>query len=123
MAAPLLIVTNSGTPLEVVTAPCPPVVISNNQPPVEILISGSGPAGPQGIQGPIGPTGPSGGNYYHQQMVPSSTWTIVHSLGYRPAVTTFDTQNDEIEGEVVHTDVNTVVVNFSVSVGGTAVLS
>jgi hypothetical protein len=79
--------------------------------------------GVQGPPGPAGPAGTSGGSFAFTQMSPGVSWTINHNLGYRPAVTTFDTGGDEIVGRVVHTSVNQAVVHFSVGVSGTAHLS
>jgi len=37
-----------------------------------------------GPPGPPGSGGGEGGNYVHTQSIPSSSWTITHSLGLRP---------------------------------------
>lgn len=82
---------------------------------------------PAGIPGPPGPEGPPGsgvgGSYVHTQMVAANTWLITHSLGFRPQVSTFDTSDDEIEGEVTHIDVNSLTVDFNTNVSGVAYLS
>ena len=106
---------------------CSPVVVVNGQPPVQILISGTGPVGPigpAGPTGPAGPVGPGGGSYFHTQMTPSDTWTIVHNLGYRPAVTATDTQGELISGNLSYSvPLTTVVLTFSVPIAGEAALS
>ncbi len=38
-----------------------------------------------GIQGPPGIDGVTAASYAHTQSTPSSTWTINHNLGFRPA--------------------------------------
>lgn len=82
---------------------------------------------PTGLPGPQGPPGPPGsgvgGSYVHTQMVADNTWSITHSLGFRPQVSTFDTSDDEIEGEVTHIDVNSLTVDFNTNVSGVAYLS
>lgn len=86
----------------------------------------TGEAGPAGAQGPIGPPGPAGvdsGFYRHSQAAPAATWSIVHGLGYKAAVTTVDSADQVIYGDVTYIDDNTVQVEFGVPVGGYAYLS
>lgn len=82
----------------------------------------SGPAGPIGPEGPEGPAGPSTGDlaYRHQQLSPSSVWTINHNLGKRPSVDSFDSSYDEIWGDEAHVDDNTMTITFSAATGGEA---
>ena len=81
-----------------------------------------GPPGPQGPPGPGGGGG-SGGSYTHTQMVASALWTIAHNLGYRPAVTVYDTASDQIWGDVDHVDVNNLTIAFSSAISGSAYMS
>jgi hypothetical protein len=59
-------------------------------------------------------------NYTHDQQAASSSWTINHNLGRNVSVTVIDTANNEIEGDVVHTNANAVVVSFSAPFSGKA---
>lgn len=70
--------------------------------------------------GPQGPPGPSGVAYTHTQQTPSLTWTINHNLGIKPSVELLNTGSQEIEGDVVHTSSNQVVVNFNTAIAGGA---
>ena len=61
------------------------------------------------------PIATSAGSYTHTQSTPSSTWTIVHGLGYNPAgVKVWDSANEEWEpASVSYPDLNTVVLDFA----------
>jgi hypothetical protein len=90
----------------------------------------SGPAGAVGPQGPAGPQGPQGipGTtptiaYTYTQNTVSSTWSITHSLNYKPNVTTTDASGFTIEGEVSYTTLNTVTITFGIATTGFAYLS
>lgn len=80
-----------------------------------------------GSQGPIGPTGPAGpvggGSYNFTQAVPSLVWTIIHNLGFKPNVETFDNYNDQVEGDLIHVSINQCTITFSYQTTGTAILS
>lgn len=83
-----------------------------------------GETGPQGDTGPEGPPGTASGFYRHSQAVPSTLWTIVHNMGYQPAVTTVDSANEVVYGDVIYIDDGvTVQVEFGVPFGGHAYLS
>lgn len=69
----------------------------------------SGPPGPPGAPGPPG----SLTSYTHEQILPASTWTIVHNLGFRPSIQVFDSAGGEAEGTVAHLDVTTLTVTFT----------
>lgn len=71
-----------------------------------------------GTQGPPGADGAAG--YNHTQSSAASTWTINHNLGYKPSVELFNSGGVEIEGEITHTSVNQVVVNFVSAITGGA---
>lgn len=62
-------------------------------------------------------------SYTHNQISASNTWTITHGLGFYPAVTVFDSSTQEVEGAITHTNTNTVTIQFSASISGTAYLS
>lgn len=81
-----------------------------------------GPPGPQGPPGPGGGGG-GGGFFTHTQMVASALWVVTHNLGYRPAVTVWDTANDQIQGDVDHIDTNTLTIGFSTAISGSAYMS
>lgn len=61
--------------------------------------------------------------YRHTQTAPASTWTIAHSLGYRPAVSLEDFAGSLFEADVDYPDDATVVVHLSAAIGGYANLS
>lgn len=71
-----------------------------------------------------GPTGPAGGGgaaaYVHTQAAPASTWSVNHGLGYRPAVELLDAGLVEIDAQVVHLNVNQVLVSFNTPTAGQA---
>lgn len=72
------------------------------------------------VAGPQGPPGPSGAAYTYTQQTPSLTWTINHNLGTKPSVELLNAGSQEIEGDVVHTSSNQVVVSFNTAIAGTA---
>lgn len=61
--------------------------------------------------------------YRHVQASASTTWTITHNLHFRPNVTVFDSAGTMVEGDVVHTNVNSLTISFSVAISGSAILS
>lgn len=88
--------------------------------------------GPKGSSGwpfggfPLG--GSSGGgapSYIFNQVSPASTWTIDHTLAYRPAVTIVDSAGYEQHGNVQYPPANPtrIIVNFSAPFAGSALLS
>jgi hypothetical protein len=66
---------------------------------------------------------PTGGSYIHNQGSASSTWNIIHNLGYYPSVTVVDNGDNVVVGDVSYISVNQVSVSFSASFGGKAYLS
>jgi hypothetical protein len=79
-----------------------------------------------GLPGPPGPPGPSGdaaAGWVHEQNDPATTWTVVHGLGYFPAVTAVDTSGREQEMDVQYVDDNSLVLRAVVAVTGKAYLS
>jgi hypothetical protein len=95
----------------------------------EVTIASPGPQGLkgdpglQGAQGPQGPSGTSGGSYAFEQQFNSTSWTVVHNLGYRPAITVQDYFKNTIEGDINHIDTSTVQLTFAEAVSGYAYLS
>lgn len=79
--------------------------------------------GRKGDKGDQGDPGLSGGSFEHTQSLASATWTITHNLGFRPAVTTFDSLDRQVIGELAYPDENTVVVTFLAGFSGHAFLS
>lgn len=68
-----------------------------------------------------GPQGPAGGAaFVHQQVVPATTWTINHNLGYKPSVELLDSGSQEIDGDVVHPSNNQTVVTLNPASAGLA---
>ena len=91
---------------------------------VSIAATGTqGPKGETGAKGDKGDKGDDGGNFTFEEQVGSSTWNITHNLGYRPAVQVIDYGNNNIEGEVEHTNANSLVIRFSEAISGYAYLS
>ena len=66
---------------------------------------------------------PVGGNYTHNQLTASSTWTITHNLGFFPSVSIVDSGGNYVIGDVNYVSQNVVSVSFSASFGGKAYLS
>ena len=66
---------------------------------------------------------PVGGNYTHNQIASSSTWTITHNLGFFPAVSVVDSGGNYVIGDVTYVSQNVVTVSFNSSFGGKAYLS
>lgn len=90
------------------------------------LVGAVGPPGPPGAQGiagvpgPPGPMGPYPPQFEQSFASPQFVWVIHHNLDSYPVVTTVDLNNEEIVGDVLTPDRNTVVVTFAVSMAGTA---
>jgi len=66
---------------------------------------------------------PVGGNYTHNQITSSATWTITHNLGFFPAVSVVDSGGNHVIGDVNYVSVNILTVSFNASFGGKAYLS
>lgn len=76
----------------------------------------------EGMPGPVGPSG-SNSFFLFTQGVASDTWVIEHNLGFRPNFRTFDSTDEEVEGEVTHDSNNQITVVFSVPISGYATIS
>jgi hypothetical protein len=61
--------------------------------------------------------------YTHNQASPSSTWSIVHNLNCRPAVTIVDSGGNVQIGEVLYVSDNAITVSFVSAFGGYAYLN
>ena len=62
-------------------------------------------------------------SYTHNQSSPSTQWTVVHNLGFKPNVTVFNSAGDIVEGHIVHNSSNQLTLQFSATMSGTAQLS
>lgn len=62
-------------------------------------------------------------NYVFVQNSPATTWTIVHGLGKKVAVTVFDTVNTQWSTTVEQPDDSTVIVRWAQPTAGYAVLN
>lgn len=54
------------------------------------------------------------------QSTPSLNWYISHGLGYYPSVELLDDNWNEVEGNVIHTSLDTIKVEFTVPISGHA---
>lgn len=79
-----------------------------------------GPIGPRGPIGPQGPQGPFAPIFEQHFAEPAMEWVIHHDLGVFPVVTLYDLNLEEITGDVMTPDKNTVIVDFDVPFAGTA---
>jgi len=94
------------------------VVVSGAKKKTVVKVATIGPAGPAGA------AGASGGSYVHTQSTPSTTWTVVHNLGYFPGgVSVVDSAGTKVYGDITHANVNQLVINFSAGFSGKAYLS
>ena len=57
--------------------------------------------------------------YVYTQTTPDTPWTITHHLGYNPSVTVI-IGGEEVDADVTHPDLNTVLVTFAEPQSGTA---
>ena len=70
------------------------------------------------VTGVIG--GASDAHYVHAQNENSETWTVEHNLNKYPSVSVVDSSNEEVIGEVQHTNANSLIVKFSAPFSGKA---
>ena len=71
---------------------------------------------------------PSGGvplfrgdaNFVYEQVVASSTWTVVHNLGKKVSVTVVDASGAVVMAEVSYVGLNAVVITFPYPFSGSA---
>ena len=62
-------------------------------------------------------------SHIHNQTVSSSVWNITHNLNKYPSVSIVDSSNEEVIGEVEHTNTNSLIVKFSAPFSGKAFLN
>jgi hypothetical protein len=62
-------------------------------------------------------------SYRHNQSAVSALWTINHNLKFLPNVTVFNSADGTVEGNVVHTSLTSLYIEFSAPFSGYAVLS
>lgn len=105
------------------TDPVKKNVIQIRQSVNSVTVASSGPQGPKGDAGANGTNGVDGGHFTFEQQVPSSSWSITHNLGYRPAVTVQDYGKIVLEGELDHINANSLTITFSEAISGYAYLS
>lgn len=73
------------------------------------------------IAGGGGGGGPAD-NFSFTQTIPANTWTVIHNLGFEPAVQVF-VGGDLVETDYVHDSINQLRVFVPVATTGTVVLS
>lgn len=61
--------------------------------------------------------------YVHSQIQPSNRWEINHMLNKKPSVKLFNSFSQEVIGEVIYESLNRVVINYSGSFSGEAILN
>ena len=97
--------------------------------PTEIPIVGAAILGPQGRQGEqgeqgdVGPPGPATPTYTHNQLSPSSEWTVVHGLNKYPSVMVVDSGDTVIEPDIRYDSTTQVTVTFGSPTSGKAYLN
>lgn len=89
----------------------------------QIVVSAPGPQGPGGIDGVQAEDVIALVSYRHIQNASLASWTVVHNLGFYPNVTVFNSAGDQVEGNVVHNDNNSLTISFSTTMSGKAHLS
>lgn len=82
-----------------------------------------GDQGIQGIQGDPGTPGADSGFFEYEQILASNVWTVNHNLGFYPAVSTVDSGDTVVEGEIEYISINQVVIRFEVPFSGRVFLS
>lgn len=62
-------------------------------------------------------------NYLHKQSIPSDEWVINHNLGKYPAVSIMDSAKNEVVGEIIYHNENSLTVKFKGEFSGKATLN
>jgi len=62
-------------------------------------------------------------NYVYKQETAASAWVVNHNLNYNPVIRTEDSLGNDIEGTITYNSLNTLTIEFSTAVSGTAYLS
>ena len=60
------------------------------------------------------------GVYPHVQLIAADPWLVTHNLNSTPAVSVVDGSGNELLGQVTHTSLNTLTIDFGVLQTGTA---
>lgn len=96
------------------------MLLTVQRPPLSGLLGTTGPQGPQGVAGSIGPQGLSGvkPDYTHTQISASSSWIVNHNLGFKPNVSLYTMGGVEMLANVVHININQLIVQFSTATNG-----
>jgi hypothetical protein len=89
----------------------------------QIIVTAPGPQGPGGLSGLQSSDIADLVSYRHVQNSPLTTWTIVHNLNFYPNVTVFNSADDQVEGNVTHSNETTLTITFSSALAGKAHLS
>ena len=61
--------------------------------------------------------------YYHNEGIPSSSWSVNHGLGKYPSVTIINSVNDVVEGHIDYVDLNNIILTFSAAFSGDAIFN
>jgi hypothetical protein len=59
-------------------------------------------------------------HYTHTQNTSSNVWVVNHNLGKNPAVSIVDTGGNEVEGDVLYVNLNSLTLTFSAPFSGKA---
>lgn len=62
-------------------------------------------------------------SYTHDQVQPTTIWTIAHNLNKYPSVTTMDAAGNQIVGDIAYTDLDNLTVTFTSNIAGKAYLN
>jgi hypothetical protein len=101
-------------------------VVVTPTPPIHVEVSSPAPNNPPDIvidTGGVSRVDPDSIAYHHVQGLSSSTWDVVHGLGFHPNVTVMDSAGSMVEGELEHLSKNQLRVTFSAPISGNAYLS
>ncbi len=83
-----------------------------------VVVKNAGRAGPQGLPGVPGPVA----GIVHEQLSPSASWIITHTLGRLPSVTVYHLDGEEVEADVFVTTTQVNIV-FPFPTTGRAVIN
>jgi hypothetical protein len=75
------------------------------------------------LQGPPGPSGNVATGYTHEQLGPSSLWTITHNLNRYPSVTVADSTGQKFIGDVTYVSATVITIGFRAPFSGVAYLN
>lgn len=71
----------------------------------------------------LGVNDPNDLGQVYEQITPSATWTINHTLSFIPNILVVDSAGTEVEGDYNYVDADTIVATFSGPFAGKAYLS